>query len=123
MRRITAIENVTLDGVMQAPGRPDEDTRGGFAHGGWAGGYADEVSMGFVAEDMHRPGGLLFGRRTYELVVTRGGAADPAYPNTELLVGEATETVAARKAQGGEDLTILGSGELSRRSSRTSPCG
>src|SRR6478736_6339878 len=138
MSTITIFQSITLDGVLQSPGRPDEDTRGGFAHGGWAGGFADEVSMGFAAEGMSRPGGLLFGRRTYEdllhawttttepnpftdvlvnthkLVVTRGGAHEPAYPNTELLVGEAAETVAAHKAQGGEDLTILGSGELVR---------
>ena len=138
MSTITIFQSITLDGVMQSPGRADEDTRDGFAHGGWAGGYADEVSMGFAAEGMSRPGGLLFGRRTYEdllhawttttgpnpftdvlvnthkLVVTRAGAGEPAYPNTELLVGEAAETVRARKAQGGDDLTILGSGELVR---------
>ena len=45
MARLIAIENVTLDGVMQAPGSPDEDSRGGFTHGGWAQDYNDEVSM------------------------------------------------------------------------------
>src|SRR6185369_10812882 len=49
MGRICAVENVTLDGVMQSPGRPDEDTRGGFRHGGWGDGYADEVIGKFMA--------------------------------------------------------------------------
>ena len=63
---ITIFESVTLDGVTQGLGRADEDTRGGFVHGGWGDGYQDEVSMGFAAEGMSAGGGLLFGRRTYE---------------------------------------------------------
>jgi dihydrofolate reductase len=133
---ITIFQSVTLDGVMQGLGRADEDTRGGFIHGGWGDGYQDEVSMGFAAEGMSEGGGLLFGRRTYEdllgywtalegpnpfsevlvqapkLVVTRSADTQAAHPNTELLVGDAVETVAART--GGENLTILGSGELVR---------
>jgi dihydrofolate reductase len=66
MGRIIAFESVTLDGVMQAPGRPDEDVRGGFQHGGWAAPYADEVTMGMAGEGMTTTGALLFGRRTYE---------------------------------------------------------
>ncbi len=66
MGRIVVVENVTLDGVMQAPGRPDEDRRGGFARGGWAVPYADPVMGRVMAEDMARGGALLFGRRTYE---------------------------------------------------------
>src|SRR5437667_463840 len=55
--------NLTLDGVMQAPGRPDEDTRGGFKHGGWGAPYAAMTSAGEV---MANVGSVLFGRRTYE---------------------------------------------------------
>ena len=65
MTRISAVESITLDGVMQAPGAPDEDTRGGFRHGGWAQPYSDEVQLRVMGEGMAREGGLLFGRRTY----------------------------------------------------------
>ena len=66
MTRIVAFESVTLDGVMQAPGRPDEDTRGGFERGGWAAKYADEESGKLAAEGMANTEALLLGRRTYE---------------------------------------------------------
>ena len=66
MSRIVTFTHVTLDGVMQAPGRPDEDTRGGFAHGGWAVRYNDAVMAGDGAEGMASGGALLLGRRTYE---------------------------------------------------------
>ena len=62
MGKVIAFESVSLDGVMQAPGRPDEDTRGGFTHGGWATPYADPAMW----KGMGGPGALLFGRRTYE---------------------------------------------------------
>ncbi|WP_413316649.1 dihydrofolate reductase family protein [Agrococcus sp. 1P02AA] len=138
MTTITAFQSITLDGVMQGLGRPDEDTRGGFAHGGWGDGYQDDVSMRFAAEGMSEGGALLLGRRTYEdllgfwtsfdqpnpftdvlvqstkHVVTRDSGATAAYPNTALHVGEAVQTVAALTAAGGEDLTIMGSGELTR---------
>ena len=66
MRRIVAFESVTLDGVMQAPGRLDEDTRGGFSHGGWAVPYADEVVAGMAGEGATSRDAILLGRRTYE---------------------------------------------------------
>ena len=62
---VVAINHITLDGVTQAPGRPDEDTRGGFRHGGWAVPYADEVLGRFVGERMAQGGALLLGKRTY----------------------------------------------------------
>jgi len=64
--RVVVIENVTLDGVMQAPARADEDPRDGFAHGGWAIPYGDAVMREKMAERMGRGGALLLGRRTYE---------------------------------------------------------
>ena len=63
---IVVVNHISLDGVMQAPARPDEDERGGFAHGGWAMAGADEVMGRVLGERMSRPGGaMLLGRRTY----------------------------------------------------------
>ena len=67
MSTIEVVNHVTLDGVMQAPGHPDEDRRGGFEHGGWAADYFDEVQGEYMGARMGRGGGaLLFGRWTYE---------------------------------------------------------
>jgi dihydrofolate reductase len=66
MARIVVTENLTLDGVMQAPGRPDEDTRGGFEHGGWGLPYNDRVMGREMGKRMSGGGSLLLGRRTYE---------------------------------------------------------
>jgi dihydrofolate reductase len=135
MRKLTVFNSLTLDGVMQAPGRPDEDGRGGFARGGWAAPYMDEVMGRVAAEGMARPGALLLGRRTYEdfhgfwpnqtdnpftevLDNTRKYVASTTlreplgWRNSTLLAGDAAEAVARLKEQPGEDLTVLGSGEL-----------
>ena len=66
MGKLTVFTSVTLDGVMQAPGRPDEDTRGGFRYGGWAQPYNDPVMGKVAAEGMAGGGAILLGRRTYE---------------------------------------------------------
>jgi dihydrofolate reductase len=66
MRRIVVVENVSLDGVMQAPGRCDEDPRDDFEHGGWALPYDDAVKGQMMAGGMAEAGPLLFGRTTYE---------------------------------------------------------
>ena len=66
MSKIVVNENLTLDGVMQAPGRPDEDPRDDFDHGGWATPYPDEVMGSAMADGIAKGGALLFGRRTYE---------------------------------------------------------
>ena len=135
LRRITAVENVSLDGVMQAPGGADEDTRDGFAHGGWAGPYGDHVLGEYMGRGMAEEGALLFGRRTYEQFfrywphqtdnpftavldartkyVTSTKLADPLpWQNSVALPGDAGESVARLKAEDGPDLTLLGSGEL-----------
>jgi len=137
MSTITVFESVTLDGVMQGLGRPDEDTRDGFAHGGWGNGYQDDVLMQYAGEGMRTGTGLLFGHRTYrdvlgywssigpnpfvdsllgsdKFVVSRSVDTELAYPNSELLIGEAVETVAALKERYARDLMIMGSGELVR---------
>ena len=135
MRKIVATVSLTLDGVMQAPGRPDEDQRGGFEHGGWALAYHDAVMMQAMGEGMAQGADLLFGRRTYEdfFAVWPGRKDNPFTPvldnsrkyvasrtlreplpwqNSTLLSGDAAETVARLKEQPGKDLTVLGSGDL-----------
>lgn len=138
MTAISVFQNVTLDGVMQGPGRPDEDTRGGFARGGWTNGYQDEVSTRYAGEGMAGGGALLFGRRTYDdvlgywtsttepnpfsdilvgspkFVVSRSTDTELAYPDSTLLAGDAIETVATLRKQIDGSLTIMGSGELIR---------
>jgi hypothetical protein len=64
--KLIVMNHVTLDGVMQAPGRADEETRAGFEHGGWAPPNSDEAVGRALGERMARSSGLLFGRRTYE---------------------------------------------------------
>src|ERR1700738_3840757 len=66
MRKVIVTNSLTLDGVMQAPGRPDEDRRGGFAHGGWAQPYMDEVMGKEMGKGMAQAPALLFGGRTYQ---------------------------------------------------------
>jgi len=134
MGRIMVVNNVTLDGVMQAPARPDEDPRGGFQHGGWVVPYNDSVKGKVMAEGMAKSrGALLFGRRTYEdfFKVWPGRTDNPftevldnthkyvasktlkeplPWKNSTLLGGDAADAVAKIKTK--EDLTILGSGQL-----------
>ena len=87
--RVVVINHLTLDGVMQAPGRPDEDTRGGFARGGWAGPNVDGVVNAAMGARMPRSGGLLLGRRSYEDMLgywntrtTRSKTCSTALPST-----------------------------------------
>jgi dihydrofolate reductase len=137
MRKIVVFNSVTLDGVMQAPGRPDEDRRGGFEHGGWAISYADPVMADVAGEGMARSGGLLFGRRTYEdfyevwpnrtdnpftdvlnksqKYVASTTLVEPLpWSNSTLLKRDASVSIARLKEKSGGDLVILGSGELIR---------
>ncbi len=137
MRKIIANLNLTLDGVIQSPGRADEDTRGDFPYGGWGAGYFDPVAAQVAAEGMSQPGELLFGRRTYEdfykvwpnrddnmftaffnnatKYVASWTLKEPLpWQNSVLLKGEAAESVAALKQQPGKDLLILGSAALVR---------
>jgi dihydrofolate reductase len=66
MRNLAVLTFLTLDGVMQAPGQPEEDPSGGFIHGGWATNYWEEVMAQVEEEAMAQPFDLLFGRKTYE---------------------------------------------------------
>ncbi len=135
MRKVVATVSLTLDGVMQAPGRSDEDRREGFEHGGWAGPYHDPVMMKAMGEGMSQGADLLFGRRTYEdfFKVWPGRTDNPftavldnsqkfvasktlreplPWQNSTLLPGDAAGSVARLKAQPGKDLLVLGSGDL-----------
>jgi len=136
-RRIVVFTSLTLDGVMQAPARPDEDVRGGFQHGGWAAPYSDASMAAAAGESMATTEGLILGRRTYEdfysvwpnrtdnpytevlnnaqkYVASRTLKEPLPWVNSTLLKGDAAQAVARLKEQPGKDLVILGSGELVR---------
>lgn len=135
MGKVVVVNNVTLDGVMQAPARPDEDTRGGFTHGGWAIPYNDAIMGQMMGERMAQPGSLLLGRRTYmdffavwpnrtdnpftpvlnatQKYVASTTLAEPLpWSNSTLLKGDVAEAVARLKEQPAQNLGILGSGAL-----------
>jgi dihydrofolate reductase len=137
MGKLTVIENVTLDGVMQAPGAPDEDTRGGFAHGGWAAPYSGDAMNRVLARDGGRPTAMLLGRHTYvrfasfwpqqppnpftEILsrqtkyVASATLRDPLpWENSVLLEGDAAVAVQDLKAREPADIVVLGSGALVR---------
>lgn len=137
MRTISVTMSVTLDGVVQGLGRADEDTRDGFAHGGWGARYQDEVMGQEMARGMSEPGAMLFGRRTWQdflgywphrtdnpftdhlnsvpkYVASMTLHDADAWQNSVLLPGDATCSVAALKAEPGPNLAIIGSAELVR---------
>lgn len=110
MRSIRATMSVTLDGVVQGLGRPNEDTRGGFAHGEWGRGYQDDVMAEEMLKGMSRPGDMLLGRRTWQDTLEHASA----WRNSVVLRGDAAHTVAELKARPGNDLSIIGSASLVR---------
>jgi dihydrofolate reductase len=134
MGKIIVMNGLTLDGVMQAPGRPDEDERDGFEFGGWAVPYADEAIVAKMGERMGGNRAFLFGRRTYEQLLAswnaRGGpfkdalnnaekyvaSSNPAtrldWPNSTLLHGDIPAAVAELKRSSDSNLVIMGSGVL-----------
>ncbi len=89
MGRITVTEFVTLDGVAQAPGQPDEDRDGGFAHGGWEAAMPDEDAAQVVVEEASAMDALLLGRRTYDIFANYWPGAPADNPFTALLNGVA----------------------------------
>ena len=138
MSRIVVYNHLTLDGVMQAPGHPDEDRRGGFEHGGWHAPYDDPVMAGDAAEGIARTDALLLGRWTYEkfavlwpkqpednpftgvmnnmtkYVASRTLREPLAWSNSTLLDGDAEDAVAGLRERPGNDIVVLGSGVLIR---------
>ena len=141
MRKVIADEWLTLDGVIQAPGQPDEDPSGGFQHGGWHVGYFDDLAQRQVVDSVVNAGGFLLGRRTYEIfaahwpnaskeeqvlaeplnskpkyVASRTLAEPLAWQNSTVLQGDVADAVAALKREDGredgEDLHVIGSSQL-----------
>jgi dihydrofolate reductase len=135
MRMLRVIEFLSLDGVMQAPGDPEEDTEGGFQHGGWQRPYFDDVLGATAAEGMAATDSYLFGRKTYEKMAAYWPTApgdDPyaqhlnstrkyvasttlqtvRWQNSTLIKGDVAEEVAKLKEQPGKNIAVLGSGDL-----------
>lgn len=134
MRKITVIEFITLDGVMQAPGGPDEDTSSDFKYGGWTVPYFDEFTGDIMGEQMSlEKSELLLGRKTYEIfasywphhaenwpginAVKKYVATDDVtrkldWENSEHLSGNVAEVVKKLKSEDGPDLQVWGSGDL-----------
>jgi len=133
MGKIIVFTNLTLDGVMQAPGRPDEDTRDGFLLGGW--GVPYNAMAGASVASMSNIGPMLFGRRTYQdfYTVWHDRTDNPFSPrldyaqkyvasttlkepliwkNSTLLKGDAVDAVSDLKLQEGKDFLVMGSGVL-----------
>jgi dihydrofolate reductase len=138
MRKVIVNEFMSLDGVVQAPGAADEDTSGGFEHGGWHLRYFDDASQQRVLESIVEAGGFLLGRRTYEIFaaywptvtdeedeIARALNSLPKYvasttltyaewDRTTLIKGDVAEVVARLKEQPGKDILVVGSSGLAQ---------
>jgi len=137
--KLTTITMVTLDGVMQGLGAPDEDRRGGFERGGWVAPVFDDEAMAFLNQVYHRADAFLFGRRTYEIFAGSWGTwpdpgdspiwealntkpkyvastklTDPEWANTTVLSGDVAGAVRELKAGPDGELQVHGSGGLIR---------
>jgi dihydrofolate reductase len=137
MRKVIVTEWMSLDGVVQAPGEPDEDLSGGFQHGGWHLGYFDDVSMGWVVNNLTDADGFLLGRHTYEgfaghwpnaseeeQMVARPLNTKPKYvasttltdplewEHSTVLQGDVADAVLALKQEEGAGLLVIGSTQL-----------
>ena len=134
MRKLIVQTFLTLDGVMQAPGGPDEDDSGGFAHGGWSVNYWNEQADEVMGEATSKPFAMVLGRKTYDIMAAywpdapeeAGGrvfneatkhVASRSRPglewsNSVLIEGDPAEGLAALKEQSGPELVVYGSGNL-----------
>lgn len=132
MRKLTVLEHISLDGVVQAPGGPNEDTSGGFAHGGWIAPYSDPMLGTALRRQMSLPFDLLLGRKTYDIwapywphhgdiwpgvnaatkYVASRSMSSGAWQPAVLLNGDIAAEVAAIKQQPGRDLHLWGSSDL-----------
>ncbi|MBK8902698.1 MAG: dihydrofolate reductase family protein [Anaerolineaceae bacterium] len=132
MRKVTALEHISLDGVIQAPGGPDEDTSGGFTHGGWVGSYSDESLGKLLRRQMDLPFDLLLGRKTFDIwepywphhadiwrgvntatkYVVSNTITSSEWQPSVFLNGDVAQKVAEIKQQPGPDLHVWGSGNL-----------
>jgi dihydrofolate reductase len=133
MRELIVNTFLTLDGVMQAPGGPEEDTSGGFEHGGWSFGYWDEQMQKMMGESMSRPFDLVLGRKTYEIFAAFWPQSDQPgadvlnsatkhvasrtlteleWENSKLIEGDVPDGIRALKDEDGPELQVHGSGNL-----------
>lgn len=132
MRRVIVLEHITLDGVLQAPGGPDEDTSGGFTFGGWIAPYSDATLGTLLRRQMNLPFDLLLGRKTFEIwepywphhadvwpgvnaatkYVASNTMTSSKWQPTVFLNGDIAEKVAEIKQRQGPDLHVWGSGDL-----------
>lgn len=135
MRKIVVLSFISLDGVMQAPGGPEEDTSNGFMYGGWTPPYSDEYSGNSMVEQMSMPFDLLLGRKTYDIFASywpkqTGPIADPFnkatkyvvsssspkldWENSVLIDGDVVAKLKELKQQDGPMLQVHGSGNLTQ---------
>lgn len=132
MRKITVLEHISLDGVIQAPGGPEEDTSGGFAYGGWIAPYSDKIIGTLLRRQMNLPFDLLLGRKTFDIwapywpqhadewpgvnkatkYVASNTMTSHKWQPSVFLNGDVAEKVANIKQQQGPDLHVWGSGNL-----------
>ena len=134
--KLVATEMVSLDGVYQGPGGPDEDRRGGFDRGGWTAAHADEEMGPYLTAMFERADGLLLGRKTWEIwepywpnhddnpfghaintlpkYVPSTTLKDPTWQNTHVIDGDVEAAVRELKAKPGRELQVHGSGILLR---------
>jgi dihydrofolate reductase len=134
MRKIVLLEFMTLDGVIQAPGGPEEDTSGDFTYGGWTVPYFDDFSGEVMAEQMKQPFSLLLGRKTFEIwssfwpehekewpgindatkYVVSNTLSSSDWQNSVFLKGDIVEELKKIKEQDGPDLQVYGSSNLAQ---------
>lgn len=133
MRKIVVLTFVSLDGVMQAPGGPEEDKSGGFKYGGWTWPYFDEFAGKIMGQQMTPPFDLLLGRKTYDIFAAywpqrKGSVADPfnkatkyvvstqdlklGWDKSVLITGDVAAKLKKPKSQGGPMLQVHGSGNM-----------
>jgi dihydrofolate reductase len=133
MRKIIVLEHISIDGVIQAPGGPEEDPSNGFAYGGWAGGaYADEIGGTALRKQMNMPFDLLLGRKTFDIweqywpkhadewpgaqtatkYVASNTRKSSEWKPSAFLNGDIPEKVTRLKQERGPDLHVWGSGNL-----------
>jgi dihydrofolate reductase len=132
MRKIIVLEHISLDGVIQAPGGPDEDPSGGFAYGGWIAPYSDEIGGTALRKQMNMPFDLLLGRKTFDIwesfwpqhgdewpgvnratkYVASNTMTSSEWQPSVFLNGDIPEKVAKIKQGQGPDLHVWGSGNL-----------
>ena len=132
MRKVIVLEHISLDGVIQAPGGPEEDTSGGFTYGGWISPYSDEILGTALRRQMNMPFDLLLGRKTFDIwasfwpqhadewpgvntatkYVTSNTMTSSEWQPSVFLNGDIPEKIAEIKQQPGPDLHVWGSSDL-----------